>query len=196
MVTANAADFCNYSEILRKIFHNEPITLSRRSNDEYFNVINPQMSLILSGNQGQLLGLINNKEDGLFSRFLVTSFNSDTGWRSMGPCPSCINLSDYFKKQAHEYFKFWEFISKRNFEVCLSDVQWKIHDKYFDEKYTEIKNTHGDGATSIIKRHGLMLFKICMVLTGMKHMNYNLRRLLSNVLWKILKQLYILQIIH
>ncbi len=168
MVTANAADFGNYSDILRKVFHNESISLSRKNNDEYFNVTSPQMSVTLSGTQGQLLRLINNKEDGLFSRFLVMHFSSEAGWRSMGPCPSCINLSDYFKKQANEYFKLWEFVSKENLEVHLSEDQWESHNIFFKEKYEEIKNTHDEAASSIIRRHGLMLFKICMVLTGIR----------------------------
>lgn len=168
MVTANAADFGSYSDILRRIFHNESISLSRKNNDEYFNVNDPQMSLVLSGTLGQFFKLINNKEDGLFTRFLVMSFTSNTGWRSMAPCPGCVNLSDFFKKQSCEYFNLWEFISKEKLEIHLSEDQWESFTIYCEEKYTEIKMTHGDDATSIIKRHGLMLFKICMVLTGMR----------------------------
>ena len=173
LVTANAADFGNYSDILRKIFHNEFVSSSRKSNDEYNDVTTPQMSLVLSGTSGQLLKLINNKEDGLFTRFLVMSFTSNTGWRSMAPCPGCINLSDFFKTQSCEYFNLWEFISKEKLEVHLPKNLWEIHTKYCDEKFAEIETTYGDAATGIIIRHGLMLFKICMVLTAMRKYEQN-----------------------
>lgn len=168
MVIANAGDFGNYSDILRKVFRNESISFSRRNNDEYFEIAKPQMSLVLSGTQGQVLKLINNKEDGLFNRFMVMAFNPDPGWRSMAPRPDRKNLSEYFEKESSKYFKLWEFISRQNFEVLLSEAQWESHYQYCKEKYTEIETTEGVAATSIIKRHGLILFKICMVLTGMR----------------------------
>ena len=168
MAMTQSSDFGNYSDILRKIFHNEPISLSRKTDNEFYDVPNPKMSLVLTGTPGQLLNLIKNNEDGLFSRFLVMSFNTNQGWKKMGPCPNCINLSNYFKHQGNEYFKLWEFISKSALEILLSRGQWDVLESYCDEKFTEIVLSHGPNATSIIKRHGLMAFKICMVLTAMR----------------------------
>jgi len=61
-----------------------------------------------------------------------------------------------------------EFISQEELKVNLSENQWEALFIYCDNKYTEIVTTHGTNATCIIKRHGSMFFKLCMVLTGMR----------------------------
>ena len=165
---SKASDFGNYSDILRKVYENEPVSLSRKMNNEFYDVQKPKMSLLLSGTPAQVFKLIDNNEDGLFSRFLMLSFNTNNGWRSMGPCPTCINLTDYFEIQSLEYFKMWEYISKDFLEVNLPFKQWQVLDAYCSEKYLEIALIVGDNATAIIKRHGSMLFKLCMVLTGFR----------------------------
>jgi hypothetical protein len=168
MANTNSTDFGNYSDILRKILHNEPISLSRKTNNEYYEVQSPKMSLLLSGTPGQVFKLINNKEDGLFSRFLIMAFNTNDGWKSMGPSANSVNLTDFFEEQAKEYFKIWQFNSKQELVVLLSQKQWIAFDEYFTEKYSETRSRHGADATSVVKRHGLMIFKLCMVLTGVR----------------------------
>jgi len=105
MTIIKSSDFGDYSEILRKIYENEPVSISRKTNNEYLEVQKPQMSLLLSGTPGQVFKLINNNEDGLFSRFLVMSFNTNQGWKNMTPTQTTWNLSDYFENQSPEYFK-------------------------------------------------------------------------------------------
>lgn len=180
MTIIKSSDFGDYSEILRKIYENEPVSISRKTNNEYLEVQKPQMSLLLSGTPGQVFKLINNNEDGLFSRFLVMSFNTNQGWKNMTPTQTTWNLSDYFENQSPEYFKLWEFISKEDLQVSLSERQWFALNRYCDEKYTEIVTTHGLNATSIIKRHGSMFFKLCMVLTGIrKHEEQNVLKAMT-----------------
>jgi len=164
----NASDYGNYSDIVRKVLENEPVSLSRRMNNEYIDVECPKIAIILSGTSGQVFKFINNKEDGLLSRFLVMSYNNNQGWQSVSPCLGCINLTDYFRNLSAEYFNLWEFISKEDMEVRLSDDQWSRLNRYCDEKYVEISDEHHQDATSLIKRHGNMAFKICMVLTAMR----------------------------
>ena len=168
LTTANSSDFGDYSDTLRKIFHNEALSISRKMNNDYYDVVKPQMSVVLSGTPGQVSKLFKNNENGLFSRFLCMSFNSNNGWKPMGPCPSCINISDHFEKQSSQYFDIWKFISKEELVVELTSIQWDSLNAYGNGKYADIITSHGTNATSIIKRHGIMLFKLCMVLTGFR----------------------------
>jgi len=171
-----ASDFGNYSDILRKTFHNESVSQSRRGNDgEYLDVTCPKLAVVLSGTPGQVFKFINNREDGLLSRFLVMNFNNNQGWQNVSPCPDCINLTDYFRALSLEYFKIWEFISKDELEITLSETQWNDLEDYCGRKYLEISLLHREDATSIIKRHGIMLFKLCMILTGLRESEYSLR---------------------
>jgi hypothetical protein len=167
--TAAASEWGNFSDILRKCFQNEPATLSRKGNNsEFLEVAAPKLAVILSGTLGQIFKLINNNEDGLFSRFLVMTFEGEAKWNSVGPCPGCKNLTAFYKEQSTEYLKLWEFLSEREIVVELTPFQWEKIDSYFDSKNIEILEDHGPAAGSLIKRHGLMLFKLCMVLSGMR----------------------------
>jgi len=60
----------NFSDMLRKAFHHEPISISRTANNQFDEVEQPRLSIALSGTPNQILGLIPSAEDGLFSRFL------------------------------------------------------------------------------------------------------------------------------
>lgn len=166
---AHKTEHGNYSDFLRKAFHNEPCSLSRRKDNEYINIPCPKLAVALSGTPGQLMSFINNREDGLLSRFLVMYFKSSTGWKNVGPCPGCINLTDYFDRLSEDFFKLWEFISQKDLVVDLSQSQWDQLNDYCASKYEQICKIHGEDATSLIKRHGLMIFKICMVLTSLRN---------------------------
>lgn len=68
------SDHGNYSDVLRKSFHNEPVSYLRRTNHEYVEVFEPQISALLSGTPGQIRKLIPDSENGLFSRFMYYLF--------------------------------------------------------------------------------------------------------------------------
>lgn len=63
-------DFGGYSDILRKAFHHEPVSQNRRTNQEYFEIPEPKLSVVLAGTPAQIGRLIPDAEDGLMSRFL------------------------------------------------------------------------------------------------------------------------------
>lgn len=163
-----SSDYGNYSDVIRKTFHNEPVSQSRRLNNEYIDVECPKLAIILSGTPGQLFKFISNREDGLLSRFMVMHFNSSQGWQSVSPSHTFINLTDYFKDLSKEYYKMWDYISQDELEISLTAEQWEYLEDYCKEKYRQITTLHNNDATSLIKRHGIMLFKLCMTLTGIR----------------------------
>ncbi|MEO1519066.1 MAG: DUF3987 domain-containing protein, partial [Bacteroidota bacterium] len=68
-------DWGNYSELLRAAFHHEDYSMMRKSSQEYYDLKNPHLSILLSGTPGQLSKLIPNAENGLFSRFAFYTFD-------------------------------------------------------------------------------------------------------------------------
>ncbi len=165
---ATGSDFGQYSDVLRKAFQNEPVSQSRRTDNEFFDIEKPKIAIVISGTPGQLFKFINNKSDGLLSRFLVMNFKNSEGWKNVAPCSTCPNLSDFFDKIAPEYLEFYNYISNEPLEVKLTRGQWACVDSFGKEQYDLISKIHGEEATSIIKRHNLILFKICMVLTSLR----------------------------
>jgi len=80
------------------------------------------------------------------------SYTNNQGWKSVSPFPDCINLADYFRELSAEYFKLWEFSSKDDLEVKLSEHQWSRLNSYCEEKYVETATVHHPDVTSIIKK--------------------------------------------
>jgi hypothetical protein len=64
------SDYGNYSDTLRKAYHHETISLSRRKDREYLEVKNPRLSVVLAGTPEQVRRLIPDTENGLMSRFI------------------------------------------------------------------------------------------------------------------------------
>ena len=60
----------NYSDLLRKAFHHEMISMSRRKDREYVEIDNPRLSVVLAGTPEQVRRLIPDAENGLLSRFI------------------------------------------------------------------------------------------------------------------------------
>lgn len=158
----------NFSSILRNGFQNEPISKSIKQNSEYINIECPKPAIVLSGTPAQLFSFIGNREDGLLSRFLIMDFKGNDGWKNVAPCPGCINLTDYFQELSHEYLEFYKFISQDDLKVSLTERQWRSLESYGKEKLIEVSETHGHEAKGIVNRNGLILFKICMVLTSLR----------------------------
>lgn len=60
----------NYSDLLRKAFHHEMISMSRRKDREYLEIECPRISVVLAGTPEQVRHLIPDAENGLLSRFI------------------------------------------------------------------------------------------------------------------------------
>ncbi len=168
LVNSVKNDWGDFSDTLRKGFHNESVRQSRKIDDSYYEIKSPKLAVALSGTMNQVKKLIPTTEDGLYSRFLVYQLEGNQQWRDVSPCNGCINLSDFFKDQAKEYLAFWEYISQRSIIVTLTEEQWtKINDVFNNFHKEEITNEE-DESLGLILRHGLMLYKFCMVLTAFR----------------------------
>jgi len=62
-------DWGGYSDMLRKAYHFERISSSRKNDNEFLEIKQPRLSLAVSGTPGQIAKLITSPEDGLLSRF-------------------------------------------------------------------------------------------------------------------------------
>jgi hypothetical protein len=168
LTNAIGNEWGNFSDVLRCAFQNETVGMSRRKDNEYIEIHSPKLAVALSGTMNQVKKLINNSEDGLFSRFLVYSLDTGIQWSDVSPCQDCINLTDFFDMQADEYRQCYEYISKKPYEVKLTDEQWKTLNEDFGNELSYVAAFGDPNLSGVIKRHGLMVFKVCMTLTGFR----------------------------
>jgi len=157
-----------YSDMLRKAFHHEKISCSRKTNNEYIEVKQPQLSVALSGTPNQVSNLIQSAEDGLFSRFIFYSFKTEQKWRDVSPFGGGVNLTALFDKLGKDVFEMFGFLNASPTNVQLSKDKWQKLNITFAKRLTDVSIFTSDEAGSVVKRLGLMFFRICMLYTALR----------------------------
>jgi hypothetical protein len=157
------------SDTFRAAYHSEPISISRKTDNEYYEVKKPKFSIILSGTPAQIGRFIPNAEDGLFSRFGFYSYNPPLEWKDPSPCYHCLNKTDILRNLAKDYKKLWKFFQGRKVFIRLSGSQWAALNERYKELLFKVASLQlEDNAISVVKRNGLMCYKIAMILTAIR----------------------------
>jgi hypothetical protein len=158
----------SYSDMLRKSFHHERLSSSRKTNNEFTEVNNPSLSIALSGTPSQVTGLIASAEDGLFSRFLFYAFKVEQLWKDVSPYVSEINLTEHFKQLSYKVYNMVKFLQMGDTIITLSKEQWQQLNTQCSIWLQDITTFTGEDAASIVKRLGLVLYRIAMLLTTLR----------------------------
>jgi hypothetical protein len=165
-------DWGGFSDLLRKAFHFEPISYSRKSNDEYIEIRTPRLSVALSGTPGQVFQLIPSAEDGLYSRFCFYAFNTGVSWRDVGASRK-LNLNSFFEEKSEAVLTMIEFWKTHPAKFTLSQNQWNDLNRHFEKLLHEASVFERWEAMSIVKRMALVLFRIAMLLTAIRRFEFN-----------------------
>lgn len=166
-------DWGNFSDILRKAFHHEKISISREVDDKFIEINSPKLAMVLSGTKGQVKPLILSKENGLFSRFLYYFFDDGVEWKDVTPKENFLDYSTIFNNASNDVYKLYcelENISEP-IEFQFTDEQWKkLNSTLKNATLIFLKN----GLTSLssnVFRNGLNLFRIAMVLSVIRNID-------------------------
>lgn len=168
MGNALKQDWGSYSDIMRKAFHGEPISYSRKTEDEYISIDKPKLSIAISGTPGQVANLIHSAEDGLFSRFIYYTFQSEVKWKDVSPQSNRMNLDEFFDDLASVFSDFAEYAEIYPLEVTLNESQWERVNSFGANCLNEVTCFNSDQAASIAKRMVLISFKIMLQLTAFR----------------------------
>ncbi len=161
-------DWGSYSDMLRKAFHHERLSVSRKTNNEYIEVNNPRLAVALSGTPKQVFNIISSAEDGLFSRFVFYTFKTESKWRSPSPYDSSINLTEHFSKLSVKVLELVDFLNKTPTEINLTKEQWDRFNPIFEKHLFGINAFVSEDAESVVKRLGLIVFRFCMIFTTLR----------------------------
>jgi hypothetical protein len=157
-----------YSDMLRKSFHHEKISVSRKTDGEFIEVDEPQLAVALSGTPKQVFNIISSAEDGLFSRFIFYVFKTDAVWLDPSPKGNPVNLTEYFSKQSQQVLKMVEYFETDEMILQLTDEQWDKFNPVFSSFLHQISTFVSDDALSVVKRLGLILYRFCMIFTAIR----------------------------
>ena len=154
--------------MLRKAFHSEKISISRKTNNEYFEINNPRLAVALSGTPQQVYNIIASAEDGLFSRFVFYVFKTNSKWIDPSPYGSRVNLTDHFAKLSNVVYEMVLFLDSGKTKIHLTKEQWDKFNPTFSEYLSQISAFVSEDAQSIVKRLGLVLYRMCMIFTSIR----------------------------
>lgn len=164
-------DWGNYSHMLRLLFHHETIASRRKTNDEYLEVSKPTVAVALTGTPSQVNNIIKSAENGLFSRFVYYIFKSEPRWDDVSPIGK-TNFTEHFKELGEKVEGMICFLNSNPTNVHLRKEHWDDLNLKFSKHLREITLFESEEAASMIKRLGLIQFRICMTLSAIrKHQN-------------------------
>ena len=163
-------DWSNYSDILRKAFHHETVSISRKS-DNLFEVIKePKLSILLSGTPEQVLPIVKSRENGLYSRFVVYNFDEVTDFQNVFE-KNKIENKIIFKKMGLEVFDMHSILEKRKLPLKFNftDAQKIKFTQRFKEEQNRIINENAESFIPNLYRHGVICFRIAMILSAIRN---------------------------
>lgn len=168
---ANAfnSDLGNYSDGFRKAFHHETISYLRKKDHEFVEILRPKFSAILSGTPQQVLNLIPDTENGLFSRFVFYSMPTQLVWHDIFAASVGKTADELFQRIGKDFYKFYKLLSKKHYiQFTLSRNQQQKFNDFFAATQLQYAQLYGDEIVASVRRLGLILFRFAMILSVLR----------------------------
>lgn len=166
-------DWGNFSDVLRKAFHHEKISISREMDDRFIEITAPKLAMVVSGTEGQVKPLILSQENGLFSRFMYYYFNDGVVWKDVSPKEDYLDYNLAFKDASNKILTLYEQLEKLKtpIEFRLTPEQWE---KLNSTLETATSIFEKSGLRSLIPnvfRNGINLLRIAMILSVVRNID-------------------------
>ena len=164
------SDHGNFSDGLRKAFHHEMISYSRRKDREFVELTKPCLSTLLSGTPQQILSLIPNAENGLFSRFIFYYMNIRLVWNNVF-AKTERSLDHYFIEYGKQFYELYRFL-KTSQPLCftLTTSQQDRFNDFFAQVQNDYANLFGLDFVASVRRFGLITYRLAMIFSTLRIM--------------------------
>ena len=162
-------DYGNYSDSFRKAFHHEHITHNRVKDDEYIEIKKPRLSALLSGTPRQIQTLIQDAENGLFSRFMFYYLKIDLEWHNVFDCNDQTPVDKQFDLLGKRFYTLYQcLLGSEPISFGLTESQQQQFCKEFQEIQTDYVKVLGLSFLASVRRFGLITFRIAMILSVLR----------------------------
>ena len=160
-------DYGNFSDVLRKAYHHEPVSYFRRTNNEDVLIQKPALSVVLSGTQDQLHRLLPGIENGLFSRFCFYVLQGDDDFKNPFEDEFDDDHEMYFGVLSEAFMKMYKRLDEMDEQVTFYLLRPQVREfvQYFRELKKEIRQHISTDLDGSVNRLGLITFRIAMILT-------------------------------
>ena len=165
------SDYGNFSDGFRKAFHHEMISYTRRKDREFVELARPRLSALLSGTPRQVLSLIPDAENGLFSRFIFYNKSLILEWLNVFAA-SDNTIDQYFEHLGHRFFAFYQTLQQSQpIRFSLSAPQQLEFNQFFGDVQLQYSSLFGLDIVASVRRLGLITFRLAMILTTLRFMD-------------------------
>lgn len=165
-------DFSNFSDGFRKAFHHEPISYHRRADDEDVEIEAPRLSTVLTGTPKQIVSLIKDAENGLFSRFIFYRLNSTLQWKDVLANQQTESFDDIFSSLGEQFLLFYDsLVQLGTVRFSVTEAQRLAFNDYFSELQAEYFGIFKDDILASVRRLGLICYRVAMVLSALRMMD-------------------------
>lgn len=164
-------DFGNFSDGLRKAFHHESVSYMRRKEREWVEIDEPQLSVVLAGTPRQILNLIPDAENGLFSRFVVLRLSLNEVWKNVFASDAgCESDDEVFGEFGRRFFRFYKHLCDLDGEMkfVLTRAQEEQFNHCFAQLQASMIDSEGYDMVASVRRLGLITFRLAMILSVLR----------------------------
>ena len=160
------SNYGNFSDGLRKAFHHESINYLRRKDNEWIEIEEPHLSMVLSGTPLQSRRLIPSAENGLFSRFAILHLNHRSQWKNVFDS-SELSYRAKYRELSYRLLNLYNrlMLCDTPIEFKLSEAQKEQFNNHFDMIHSCL--TDDENFTASVRRMGVIAYRIAMILSAM-----------------------------
>lgn len=163
-------DWGNFSDVLRKAYHHEDTSMFRRKDNEHIEIKDPHLAIALSGTPNQVLNMMPDPENGLFSRFMYYAFEDDSEFKSPFSSSGRGNYAEYFRAKSLLVAELFGQLDQLAQPITfkLTEEQGERFTSIFKTMLRKNKLLLGSDFTANVKRLGLITFRIAMVISALR----------------------------
>lgn len=164
-------DWGSFSDMLRRFFEFEDISMLRVDEENSIEIENPRVSIILSGTKDQLFKLMPSSQNGLYSRFLFMDFDRSHDWGSSWD--SDESLDNYYNSLSAEIYEYFQMTKGCNIRFRFTSVQQYQFDDYFSKIQDKYETLYGEDIVASVRRIANIHFRISMLLSTIRMLDNN-----------------------
>lgn len=161
-------DWGNYSDLLRKAFHHEPISSSRMDDASEIEILTPKLATLISGTFDQVTSMkLDNPMNGLQSRFMFYLFDTIPRFKDVSPYADNANDFD-FSILGDKYSVIYDYLKLSETEFYMGRDQWTLFTDWFSLKLRTIVSNNNNYASAMVTRLAVSAYRILMVLATLR----------------------------
>ena len=169
------SSYGQFSDVIRCAAEHETIAQLRRQNNEFIEIRDPHIAMVLSGTLNQLAPLIKSRENGLASRFACyvvreTPDFSDSVWDADKVSDYAFTehaLYDRLSEQLHQRYE-WMMSHDYCCRFSLTDSQRQQVKRIFRSEAENYVREYGENFRQVVNRMPVIMKRIGMILSGFR----------------------------